>query len=59
MLIHTHDNGFDHHSASEITPRAVYEQRRALLRLMAGGAQTVRAAPFQAVNGRWPRVSMT
>ncbi|ADU98598.1 protein-methionine-sulfoxide reductase catalytic subunit MsrP [Alicycliphilus denitrificans] len=38
MLIHTHDNGFDHHSASEITPRAVYEQRRALLRLMAGGA---------------------
>ncbi|HRO80089.1 MAG TPA: protein-methionine-sulfoxide reductase catalytic subunit MsrP [Alicycliphilus denitrificans] len=38
MLIHTHDNGFDHRRASEITPRAVYEQRRALLRLMAGGA---------------------
>lgn len=38
MLIHTHDNGFDHRSVSEITPRAVYEQRRALLRLMAGGA---------------------
>ncbi|RKJ98498.1 protein-methionine-sulfoxide reductase catalytic subunit MsrP [Alicycliphilus denitrificans] len=38
MLIHTHDNGFDHRRVSEITPRAVYEQRRALLRLMAGGA---------------------
>ncbi|MHA7599470.1 protein-methionine-sulfoxide reductase catalytic subunit MsrP [Alicycliphilus sp. T452] len=38
MLIHTHDSGFDHPRASEITPRAAYGQRRALLRLMAGGA---------------------
>ena len=32
------DKGFLHRYASEITPRAVYEQRRTLLRLMAGGA---------------------
>ena len=32
------DKGFLHRNASEITPRAVYEQRRTLLRLMAGGA---------------------
>ncbi len=30
--------GFDHPLSSEITPRAVYEQRRALLRLLAAGA---------------------
>jgi sulfoxide reductase catalytic subunit YedY len=32
------DKGFQHRSSSDITPRAVYEQRRALLRLVAGGA---------------------
>ncbi|MCO5124540.1 MAG: protein-methionine-sulfoxide reductase catalytic subunit MsrP [Rhizobacter sp.] len=32
------DKGFQHRSSSDITPRAVYEQRRALLRLAAGGA---------------------
>ncbi len=32
------DKGFQHRNGSEITPRAVYEQRRALLRLIAGGA---------------------
>ncbi|MCO5102685.1 MAG: protein-methionine-sulfoxide reductase catalytic subunit MsrP [Burkholderiaceae bacterium] len=32
------DNGFVHSLPSEITPRAVYEDRRQLLRLMAGGA---------------------
>lgn len=38
MLIRTHDNGFDHGHAREITPRGVYEQRRQLMRWMAGGA---------------------
>ena len=32
------DNGFQHRSASEITPRAVYEKRREFLELVAGGA---------------------
>ncbi|CAN5374737.1 protein-methionine-sulfoxide reductase catalytic subunit MsrP [soil metagenome] len=32
------DRGFKHSRASEITPRAVYEQRRDVLRLLAGGA---------------------
>ncbi|WP_295525389.1 protein-methionine-sulfoxide reductase catalytic subunit MsrP [uncultured Pseudacidovorax sp.] len=38
MLIRSHDDGFVHPVSSEITPRAVYEQRRQLLRLMATGA---------------------
>ncbi|MGE4241688.1 protein-methionine-sulfoxide reductase catalytic subunit MsrP [Ramlibacter sp.] len=38
MLIRTGRDGFQHPIASEITPRAVYEQRRSLLKLMAGGA---------------------
>jgi sulfoxide reductase catalytic subunit YedY len=38
MRIHSHHSGFDHPRASEITPRAIYEQRRALLRLLAAGA---------------------
>jgi len=38
MLIHSRDKGFHHPLASEITPRRVYEGRRAMLRLMAGGA---------------------
>ena len=37
MLI-PRNNGYIHPHASEITPRADYEQRRALLRLLAGGA---------------------
>src|SRR5690606_13169691 len=32
------DTGFDHPFSSEITPRGVYEERRHMLRLMAGGA---------------------
>ena len=35
MHLHT---GFQHRTSSEITPRAVYEQRRDLLKLVAGGA---------------------
>ncbi|WP_038208821.1 protein-methionine-sulfoxide reductase catalytic subunit MsrP [Xenophilus azovorans] len=38
MLIRPRDPGFVHPRASEITPRAVYEGRRDLLRLLAGGA---------------------
>ena len=38
MLIPTRDNGYIHPCAGEITPRAVYEQRRAMLRLLAAGA---------------------
>jgi sulfoxide reductase catalytic subunit YedY len=38
MLIPSRDQGFNHPHPSEITPRAVYEDRRRMLRLMAGGA---------------------
>ncbi|WP_399680510.1 protein-methionine-sulfoxide reductase catalytic subunit MsrP [Xenophilus sp.] len=38
MLLRPRDPGFVHPRASEITPRAVYEGRRDLLRLLAGGA---------------------
>ena len=38
MLIHIPRHGFDHATPSDITPRAVYEGRRAWLRLVAGGA---------------------
>ncbi|MEO8123968.1 MAG: molybdopterin-dependent oxidoreductase, partial [Burkholderiales bacterium] len=37
MHLHT-DKGFQHRTSSEITPRAIYEQRRNLLKLVAGGA---------------------
>jgi sulfoxide reductase catalytic subunit YedY len=38
MPIKTRDDGFVHPITSEITPNRIYEQRRELLRLMAGGA---------------------
>jgi len=38
MLIPTRDSGFNHPRPSEITPRTVYQDRRQLLQLMAGGA---------------------
>ncbi|TFY99595.1 protein-methionine-sulfoxide reductase catalytic subunit MsrP [Ramlibacter rhizophilus] len=37
MLVRTHRDGFIHPVASEITPRAHYQQRRELLRWMAAG----------------------
>ncbi|MGJ7529406.1 protein-methionine-sulfoxide reductase catalytic subunit MsrP [Variovorax sp. GB1P17] len=40
------DNGFIHPLSSEITPRAVYEGRRDLLKLMAGGAAGAALAGF-------------
>src|SRR5688572_14568443 len=38
MLIRTGRDGFDHPIPSEITPQAVYQDRRTLLKHMAGGA---------------------
>ena len=38
MLIHIPRPGFDHATPSDITPRAIYEQRRDLIKLLAGGA---------------------
>jgi methionine sulfoxide reductase catalytic subunit len=38
MLIKTNRQGFIHSVPSEITPAAVYQNRRALIKLMAGGA---------------------
>ena len=38
MLIRTGRDGFDHPIPSEITPQAVYEDRRRLLKWMATGA---------------------
>ena len=38
MIIRTHDNPFAHATPSEITPHGVYQERRALIRAMAGGA---------------------
>ena len=38
MPIHIPRHGFDHATPSDITPRAIYEQRRDLIKLLAGGA---------------------
>ena len=38
MLIRSRDDGFDHPHSSDITPRAVYEDRRRLMKMAAGGA---------------------
>ena len=38
MLIHTSNDGFIHPACSEITPRAVYQRRREILKFMAAGA---------------------
>jgi sulfoxide reductase catalytic subunit YedY len=44
--ISSSDNGFVHPLSSEITPRAEYEGRRDLLKLMAGGAAGAALATF-------------
>jgi sulfoxide reductase catalytic subunit YedY len=41
MIIQTHDDGFTHSLPSEITPNAVYQQRRTLMKQMATGAAGV------------------
>ncbi|KAB2899307.1 MAG: protein-methionine-sulfoxide reductase catalytic subunit MsrP, partial [Burkholderiaceae bacterium] len=38
MLIPSRETGFLHPRSSEITPRGIYEGRRDMLRLLAGGA---------------------
>ncbi len=37
MIIRTHNDGFLHDSRSDITPRGIYQDRRRLIRAMAGG----------------------
>ncbi len=37
MLIKTHNNGFNHPLSSEITPQSIYDGRRELMKLLAGG----------------------
>ena len=66
MLIRSHDTGFNHPLASDITPQTVYEGRRDMLRLLATGvagtamagwaardaqAQTVRPNKLAALPG--------
>ena len=48
MLIKTRDSGYSHAIPSEITPQAVYQQRRAMLRLMAGGVAGAAMATWAA-----------
>ena len=44
MLIRSDDDGFTHSLPSEITPRAVYEERRQLLKMLMAGGATAAAA---------------
>ena len=48
MLIKTRDSGFLHPVSSEITPQTVYQERRELLRLMAGGVAGAALASWAA-----------
>ena len=48
MLIKSNDNGFTHTLSSEITPRSVYEGRRALLKTIAAGAASLSMASWAA-----------
>ena len=50
MLIKSESNGFNHGVPSEITPRVVFEQRRALLQVLASGAAATGAASWSARN---------
>ncbi|MDF1483753.1 protein-methionine-sulfoxide reductase catalytic subunit MsrP [Ramlibacter sp. H39-3-26] len=52
MLIPSRDSGCVHPHASEITPRGVYEARRALLARMAGGAAGLALAAWAARDAR-------
>ncbi|MFO1245180.1 MAG: protein-methionine-sulfoxide reductase catalytic subunit MsrP [Ramlibacter sp.] len=48
MLIKTHSDGFIHRASSEITPRSVYEGRRDLMKLLAGGVAGAALASWAA-----------
>lgn len=52
MLIKTRDDGFVHPQSSEITPQDTYQDRRQLLRLMAGGAAGAVLASWAARDAR-------
>jgi len=52
MLIKTRDDGFVHSYSSEITPQSAYQDRRQLLRLMAGGAAGAALAGWAARDAR-------
>ena len=49
---HRKDRGFDHATPSEITPRAVYEQRRDLLKMLAAGGSGLALAAWAARDAR-------
>uniref|UniRef100_UPI0035B427C7 protein-methionine-sulfoxide reductase catalytic subunit MsrP n=1 Tax=Hylemonella sp. TaxID=2066020 RepID=UPI0035B427C7 len=57
MLIKTRDDGFVHPITSEITPHGIYQQRRELLRLMAGGAAGAALAGWAARDARASQVA--
>jgi len=48
MLIHSRDKGFIHPRSSEITPQSVYEGRRDMLKLLAGGVAGAAMASWAA-----------
>ncbi|MCZ8293880.1 MAG: protein-methionine-sulfoxide reductase catalytic subunit MsrP [Hylemonella sp.] len=52
MLIKTRDDGYTHPQSSEITSQAVYQDRRQLMRLMAGGAAGAVLASWAARDAR-------
>lgn len=52
MLIKTRNDGFVHPQSSEITPQSAYQDRRQLLRLMAGGAAGTVLAGWAARDAR-------
>lgn len=53
MLIRHHDQGFGHRLGSEVTPRPLYLQRRALLQAAAGGVLAgLATAPVRAAGER-------
>jgi methionine sulfoxide reductase catalytic subunit len=52
MLIKTRDSGFLHRVSSEITPQSVYQERRTMLRLMAGGVAGAALASWAARDAR-------
>ena len=56
MLIRTGRNGYEHPVPSEITPRAIYQDRRRLLQWMASGAAGVALAGWAQRESLAPQV---
>ena len=59
MLIPSRDSGFNHPHSSEITPRSVYEDRRQMLKLMAGGAAGAAMAAWAGREALAQQVAVT